>query len=258
MSLVCHECNQVMQPGESLPGREGIFVRPKVSAYIWNPDSQEDTSKWLLRDVPACVSRSLCFECIVTKLPEERTPLLGAVYEAFEAEMLWRGIDLSRKKRWCDGNDARRWLDANDAFRKKLQAIDQKSCLLCGQPTATPPKSIFVARCIDRVASSQELGGLPGEHNYQFSTVESGCTSFVICFDCFGLNFPRTFSQLSYDLQGLDDSTLPPGQNKVTVTPEVYAMLVEELGEEEVRRTLREIGAEVGPLPGFRLTDDLE
>lgn len=206
MSLVCHECESVMGPSSSFPGREGTIVHPFVPAMVWLPDQIPQIGQTLAY-VEAPDNLSLCFECIEKQLPAERHPLLENIYSAYSKETEYESIRQSLMGKWLRPEDDDQ-IDRESALWKELESIGKlpfiKACLSCGIELPKNLEPYFVARTIDKAYSQKHLTHFFGETNYSFSNLETGRTSFRFCFSCTKENFPHIHEDLSYMLRGIN------------------------------------------------------
>lgn len=222
MSLVCHECGKDLQPGDSLPGREGVFVHPNVISAVWALEGDE--IKWLPVFVETPHNRSLCFECIIKNLFQgEVTAALSGVFSAYQAETKFRQIDKGQKGKWIDSGNDRGWLDSYEVFKREEEKIPQETCLSCGAAVPGLQKAFFSLTAIDRVSGCQNPSPFG---SYQWSNVKSGQVSFKLCFDCCSNSFPRIFKQLSCDLRRIENPEKDEViKNELYVAPEILAVL---------------------------------
>lgn len=227
MSLECHECGRSMGPSETLPGREGAMVHPVVPSLIYVPSQKRIDYKLSYIFTPA--NRSLCFECIENKLPNEnKQTVLRGIYDCYEAEMEHKKIDESIKGQLISVGDP---LNVKEMEAlKKCDELSKKvtpDCIFCSGNVRNG-KPFFLAATIDRVYSSKNL---TLGTNYSWSDMKTGYTSFRICFDDFRKHFPRCFEQLSYDMLEERNPNIDMGPSEFYISPEFEKALKEETGK---------------------------
>jgi hypothetical protein len=245
MSLACSACNHTMGPSEELPGREGVMVYPVVLSMIWADDepSQADNQQWELYYVTAPHNISLCFRCIIGKLPKGQSRL-DRVCEAYEAETTYCRAKVSEKGKWLSAEE---WTTPElfHSWEEKQKLIPHAQCLFCEQAIADGKSPYFTARVIDKVYSEQHSTSFFGR-NYSWTDLKTGMTSFEICFVCFRKNFPLTFQILGHGLRG----TKPQGgaaapKSEIYLTSQFIEALQREAGEEKAQEILEKIPSDV-------------
>ena len=230
MSLSCCECKYEMGPSEALPGREGTFVQPHVKSLVYIPS---ETLKYKIVYLQSQESRSLCFNCIDSKLPEQRKPVLKAIYDCYESETEFQEAEqavlkVQEEKGMISFNDPLmdKKFEAYEFFIKMQKKVSRE-CIFCGN-TPENGKPFFTAVAIDRAYSRQQLSGLFVHDNYSFTNIRTGRTNFRICFDDFSSYFPNSFKQLSCDLIGEEN---PARQSNELYISKEFEEAVEAAGE---------------------------
>jgi hypothetical protein len=145
--------------------------------------------------------------------------------------MGFRMVEKEQEGRWIDNNGSKRWVDAYDKFKALSEKLTQ-NCIFCDSD-AKNGRPFFKANVIDRVYSSQHLGGLffSGNGNYSWSNMKTGSTGFRVCFDDFRKHFPRTFEQFSYNMLGEKNPNLKHRQSELFIDPGVEQAIFEETGK---------------------------
>jgi len=212
MSLICSECYRDMRPSESLPGREGVFVKPVLMSLVYLSDKE---GEYDLSYLATPAGMSLCFECIEGKLPEGRMPALKSVYEAYEAETASREIEEEQKGRWVAGKELGLKLDADKRLEKRLKTLE-RDCLFCDTDVENG-LPFFLGNVLDKVYSEQHL---TFGANYSWSENETGSTGFRMCFNDFRQHFPKLFEEFSYMLRGKPNPNLKLPPSTLNISPE--------------------------------------
>jgi hypothetical protein len=243
MSLACTECENVLGPSKSLPGREGVIIHPIVPSFLFLP-----TEKGISYEIGYLYSdmrSNLCFECIEKKIPKERKDLLSKVYESHEIETYFRMINYSQQGRWNNSKDGEEGLKAYNEHQESLKKLE-KNCLFSGNsPDNGNP--FFVGKIIEKAYSSRYLSGLPmlGEMNYSWSNYKEGSTYINFCFEDFQTNFPKSFRDLSYGLLKKKDPDLKAKPNEVYISPRFESALEKE-GGKSVDKFIEELNEKSG------------
>ena len=151
MSLMCSTCRHDMGPSECFPGREGTMICPRVLALIW-PDDESGDEQWGLHYAEVPNNISLCFRCIIAKLPEERRPILDKVWEAYEAETAYQRAEASEQGQWLSP-DEQKSDKLFETWEEKCKEIPASQCIFCDGEIPDGQNPYFSACVIDKVYS---------------------------------------------------------------------------------------------------------
>ncbi len=220
MSLVCCECDQDLAPSDSFPGREGGVLYPSVLAVAWveNEDSTLQV-EWVPVFVEAPANASVCFECILRKAPQEAAVRMKQVCETYAAEIKWHRVERDQKGKWIPIEEASSTDDLRQQFIDRFESIVHSQCLHCGSQIKAQDRAFFTLRVIDKANCEKDLSVFG---SYQWSNLETGMTSFCMCFACAQTQLPRTFKSLGYSLRGIDSHTgRGEGKFELFISPEV-------------------------------------
>ena len=247
MSLICTKCEEDMGPSESLPGREGVFISPNLISLVPIPQIGESI-EYALRYTEQKINRSLCFECLDRKIPDERRKALQAVYDSYEAEtefemfdeesMRGRMIELGGRE-----DTKSRRLDAE--YRRRLEVLSM-DCIFCGEDVENG-EPFFRARVIDKVYSRNHLSGSSWVGtNYSFSNIRTGSTSLRFCYRDLSRHFPEVTKRLSYDIMGQKDAS-EKGVFELYIDPSFEAAVEEQGGDigEMIRDLTKGVGKKI-------------
>ncbi|GEM_PF-4512380 len=212
MSLVCHECQQDMQPSDELPGREGGMLTPILPSIVWVAEKatgRNEEEKWVLAPVVTDYKIALCFGCMLQKISKVRLPFLNTLLLAYDAEVRHHrqavkieGIFLAYKS--CAATTERQ---LKEAFRVQLKKIPD-GCMMCGFEIKGANRiPSFAFRVMDRVKCEQRLSCFG---SYQWSYPDTGESGCKICFDCLKTHFPKIFEQMSFDFRKIQNPDQKP------------------------------------------------
>lgn len=240
MSLACSACEQDMRPSDSFPGREGVMVSANVLALIW-ADDESVAEQWPLSYVEAPARISLCFRCVAGTLSQERQSVLAKVYEAYEAEIIYRRAKVSEEGKWFSSGEMSTSFNLFEIWEERCKAIPGNQCIFCAKEILDNQNPYFTARVIDKVYSEQHTTQWITGQNYSWSNMKTGMTSFKICFICLRKHFVSTCKVLGYGL----GVTRNPDQEKgrkceLYMTSQFIDALRRSAGEEKAQKLLRE------------------
>lgn len=191
MSLVCAECSDDLERGETLPGKEGGFIYTNLVSRVYVPPKVgEKTIKYELVHLQAPIGVSVHFACIEKSLDEDGRHAMKKIYRTVENEMCY--ID-------SEAYEGGHMYYVNPSLLEKYEKSQQEigeDCIACNKNLPAHPRDdlpFFTVRAIDRVKSPLGI-----TNSYQFLDNRTGRTHFHICFEDVRNHLPEAFDKLSY------------------------------------------------------------
>jgi hypothetical protein len=212
MSLLCYECGIDLQPSKELPGREGMLVYPSLLSFIYLP-SKDEKQEHTIGYVLSQSNRSICFECIEKGMPKAKKQVMKEIYDCYDAETVYRQIEDSQKGGFIRSSDNSSYAALME-YKKKKDTIPS-GCIYCGSDVKNG-LPYFNAVVLDRIESCKHKS-MYG--SYSWSNLEKGWTQFNICFQHFRDNFPKSFADLSCELQNKVNPDFKP-MHDLYISPE--------------------------------------
>lgn len=270
MSISCGNCDKLLGPSESLPGREAVLVTPIVPGHYWTIESDGSAGEAAGYAVGNAYI-ALCLECVQTKVPQDRQDALKIFYEMYYWERVLgrrkvstggflplKGMQiasLSHRDDCPDSVGAKNFLELHRRFKA---GGHYDHCLLCGEAVGNTDKlaTYFTATGIDRASCERVLSGLSFvPTNYSLSFMSKGMCDFKLCMGCVS-SYGRLFNKLTW---AMGNSKIEPETTKTefVMTPEVAAKLMEGKSPQELK-DLGQIIDKIAEDSDFRIDDQLE